>query len=204
MSPEISLVDLSRETWRQTVVAAGVAGDPSVYQGHPTTVLTRTGRLLCVWTRGHIGPCGPAAESLDGGRTWARIDDRFPAVYAETHRNCPTLQKMALPGGRERLLVFSAKHSLRDAASGFCPLAILFSDDDGLSWHEAPPANLSAAMPPTGFLQLKSGLYALFGQVRKDAAVATDGPADDQNVWMATSRDGLVWSSPRVVASAPA
>ena len=203
MTSEIPFVDLSRETWRQTVVAAGVAGDPSVYQGHPTTVLTRTGRLLCVWTRGHGGPCGPAAESLDGGRTWARIDDRFPAVYAETHRNCPTLQKMSLPGGRERLLVFSAKHSLRDAASGFCPLAILFSDDDGLSWHEAPPANLSAAMPPTGFLQLKSGLYALFGQVRKDAAVATDGPADDQSVWMATSRDGLVWSPPRVVASAP-
>ena len=46
---------------------------------------------------------------------------------------------MALPDGRERLLVFSAKHSLRDAASGFCPLAILFSDDDAVTnTSEAP------------------------------------------------------------------
>ena len=84
---QISIIDITGETGRQTFIAAGT---PELYQGHPTTVLTRTGKLLCVWTTGHGGPCGPAAESLDGGRTWTRIDCRFPAVYAETQANCPT------------------------------------------------------------------------------------------------------------------
>ncbi len=199
----LPIIDISGDTFRQTVIAEGIAGTPSGYQGHPTTVLTRTGKLLCVWTLGHGGPCGPAAESLDGGRTWTRIDERLPAVYAETHRNCPTLQKMELPDGRERLLIFSAKYSLRDPARGSAPLAILYSDDDGLTWREAPPAALSAAMPPTGFLRLKSGVYALFGQVRNDPAVATDRSNDDQSVWMSLSSDGLDWAPPRVIATAP-
>ena len=194
------IVDISGDVSRQTVIAAGTA---DLYQGHPTTVLTRTGKLICVWTTGHGGPCGPAAESHDGGRTWTRIDGRFPAVYAETHANCPTLQKMSLPDGRERLLVFSAKRSLRNPAIRFCPLGIAWSDDDGATWREAPPANLSSAMPPTGFMPLADGSVALFGQVRHNPMVATDRPADDQDVWMAISVDGLSWSVPRIVASSP-
>ncbi len=200
MADHLPLIDISGDTSRQTIIAAGT---PDLYQGHPTTVLTRTGKLLCFWTIGHGGPCGPAAESRDGGHTWTRIDDRLPAVYAATHANCPTLQKMTLPDGRERLLVFSAKRSLRNPANGFCPLAIVWSDDDGATWREAPPANLSAEMPPTGFLRLANGSFALFGQVRRDSNVATDYAWDDQDIWMATSSDGLSWSAPRVVATAP-
>ncbi len=194
------IIDISGDTARQTVIAAGTE---ELYQGHPTTVLTRTGKLICVWTTGHGGPCGSAAESFDGGRTWTRIDDRFPTVYAETHANCPTLQKTTLPGGRERLLVFSAKRPLRNPANGFCPLGIVWSDDDGLTWREAPWANLSSAMPPTGFIPLADGSVALFGQVRHDPEVATDRATDDQDIWMATSKDGLSWSAPRIVATLP-
>ena len=197
----LPFLDISIDTARQTVIAAGTE---EVYQGHPTTVLTRTGKLLCVWCVGHGGPCGPAAESLDGGRTWTRIDDRFPAVYAATHQNCPTLQKMTLPDGRERLLIFSAKPPNGDRRScGFCPLGIVWSDDDGATWREAPPANLCSVMPPTGFLPIRDGSVALFGQVRRNTEVATDRPTDDQVIWMATSRDGLSWSEPRIVAAAP-
>ena len=204
MSDTIPVVDISGDAARQTVLAEGRPGDLSGYQGHPTTVLTRTGRLLCVWTLGHGGPCGPAAESLDGGRAWTRIDGRLPASYAATHRNCPTLQKAPLPDGRERLLVFSAKYNLFDRSCGFCPLAIVYSDDDGLTWREAPHApDLSAAMPPTGFIRLADGRFALFGQVRNAPNVATDGPADDQSIWMSVSADGLAWAPPRVVATAP-
>ena len=197
----LPFLDISADTARHTVVAAGTE---EVYQGHPTTVLTRTGKLLCVWCVGHGGPCGPAAESLDGGRTWTRIDERFPAAYAATHQNCPTLQKMTLPDGRERLLVFSAKPPNGDRRScGFCPLGIVWSDNDGATWREAPPADLCAVMPPTGFLPLRDGSAALFGQVRRNTEVATDRPTDDQIIWMATSRDGLSWSEPRIVAAVP-
>lgn len=193
-------IDISADTSRQTVVAAGTE---SIYQGHPTTVLTRTGKLVCVWTTGHGGPCGPAAESRDGGRTWTRIDGRFPAEYGNEFRNCPTLQKMVLPGGGERLLVFSARPPSGDVHVGPCPLGIAWSDDDGASWRMAPPADVSAMMPPTGFIQLRDGSVALFGQVFKDLERSKDRPSDDQNVWMATSPDGLSWSAPRIVASAP-
>ena len=201
-SNHLPLLDISADTARQTVIAAGTE---EVYQGHPTTVLTRTGKLLSVWTTGHGGPCGPAAESLDGGRIWTRIDDRLPAAYAGTCKNCPTLQKMTLADGRERLLVFSARPPDGDHrhCDGICPLGIAYSDDDGASWRMAPPADLSAMMPPTGFLQLSDGSVALFGQVFKNAERSADKPTDDQNVWMATSRDGLAWSAPRIVASAP-
>ena len=198
---QIPLLDISADTARHTVVAAGTE---EVYQGHPTTVLTRTGKLLCVWCVGHGGPCGPAAESLDGGRTWTRIDNRFPAAYAATHQNCPTLQKMTLPDGHERLLVFSAKPPNGDRRRcGLCPLGIVWSDDNGATWREAPPVQLCSVMPPTGFLPLRDGSVALFGQIRRNTKVATDRPTDDQVIWMATSRDGLAWSESRIVAAAP-
>ena len=104
---DLPIVDLTRDAYRHTVIAPGTK---DVYQGHPTTVLSDDGKkLFCVWTPEHGGKCGPAAESLDGGRTWTRVDDRFPKVYSETHMNCPTLQKMTLPGGKERWLIFSRK-----------------------------------------------------------------------------------------------
>ena len=120
---------------------------------------------------------------------------------------------MALPDGRERPLVFSAKkitteyteHTECQIAKTRTahPLGIVYSDDDGASWREAQSAKLSAMMPPTGFMPLRDGTVALFGQMRLDASVVTDGPEDDQVVWMATSRDGLAWGEPRIVASAP-
>ena len=64
-----------------------------------------------------------------------------------------------------------------------------------------PEADISAAMPPTGCIKLKNGSYALFGQVRTDPKVQTDGPKDDQDVWMATTNDlGTTWSKPTIVA----
>ena len=201
---KVPVVDVSGDKDRQLVIAAGTE---DLYQGHPTTVLTRTGKLVCVWTTNHGGPCGPAAESLDGGRTWTRIDERFPKEYASTCWNCPTLQKMALPDGGERLLVFSARPP--DGAvnhydcPGICPLGITYSDDDGATWRMAPRAEVSSIMPPTGFIQLKDGSVALFGQVRKHMGTKSYAPASDQDIWMATSPDGLKWSAPRVVASVP-
>jgi len=61
---------------------------------------------------------------------------------------------------------------------------------------------LPSAMPPTGFLPLKDGTSALFGQVRRNPHTKTDKPTDDQNIWMSITKDGgLTWSNPRIVAS---
>lgn len=193
----VPVVDLAGEKARQTVVAEGTR---EVYQGHPTTVLTKDGKLICVWCLGHGGGCGPAAESTDGGRTWTRIDGRFPEVYAKTHRNCPTLQKCRTKAGGERLFVFSYKTGSSDRRS----CGVMISDDGGTTWREGAVIKAYAAMPPTGFMQLRDGRLALFGQVPHVAEGFTDRPGQDQDVWMATSSDdGETWSAPRVVAAKP-
>lgn len=199
-APEIPILDISAERERHTFVAAGSV---DVYQGHPTTVLTRTGKLLCVWTIGHGGRCGPAAESLDGGHSWTRIDERFPAIYSKQHVNCPTLQKLALPDGRERLFIFSA-NGWKTEKDAYACLGVVFSDDDGMTWNALPPADLSSGMPPTGFMPLSDGSCALFDQMFKRPQHALDRPDDDQQIWMSVSGDGgETWSPMRLIATAP-
>ena len=195
---DLPIVDLTRDAYRHTVIAPGTK---DVYQGHPTTVLSNDGKkLFCVWTPEHGGKCGPAAESLDGGRTWTRVDDRFPKVYSETHMNCPTLQKMTLPGGKERWLIFSRKGKWNPKVADIEKCGVMLSDDLGMTWREAGVFNLHAAMAPTGFLQLKDGSVALFGQTFK---IKTAPKRGGQDVWMSISKDGgLSWGEPRIVASA--
>lgn len=195
---DLPIVDLTRDTYRHTVIAAGTK---EVYQGHPTTVLSNDGKkLFCVWTPEHGGKCGPAAESLDGGRTWTRVDERFPKVYAETHMNCPTLQKLTLPNGKERWLIFSRKGKWNPKVADIEKCGVMVSDDLGLTWREAGVFNLHAAMAPTGFMPLKDGTVALFGQTFK---IKTAPKRGGQDVWMSISKDyGLSWGEPRVVASA--
>lgn len=179
----LPVVDISDEASRQVVVAEGASDR---YEGHPTTLLANDGRtLFCVWTTGHGGPCGQMARSDDGGKTWVRLDDQLPEVYSRTHKNCPVLQKIKGPDGKVRYFVYSAKVS-----EGW-GLAILMSEDLGKTWVELPhQSHLSSGMPPTGLMELKDGTVALFGQIRKSATVKTDHPNDDQNIWMAISKDG--------------
>ena len=189
---ELPIIDLSQDTFRQTVIASGVDG---VYQGHPTTIVAPNGTLYCVWTIKHGGKCGPMAKSADGGKTWTRCDNIMPENYGKSHCNCPTLQTVIRPDGGTNLVVFSAK-------KGGC--GIVISPDGGKSWWEAPTAKLSAGMPPTGFMMLKDGSAALFGQIRNDPKVKTDHAKDDQSVWMSISKDGgWTWGPMRVVATAP-
>lgn len=179
----LPVVDISEESARQVVIAEGAKDR---YEGHPTTLLADDGRtMFCVWTTGHGGPCGQMARSEDGGLTWTRMDAELPAVYGRTHRNCPVLQKLRGPDGKVRYFVYSAK--VREGRG----LGILMSEDLGRTWTEQPcQPQLSAGMPPTGVMELVDGTIALFGQVRRNRAVKTDRPTDDQDVWMALSTDG--------------
>jgi len=193
----LPLVDLSAETNRQVVIAQGTE---KVYQGHPTTLLAEDGRtMFCVWTIGHGGKCGPMAKSTDGGRTWTRIDDQLPSEF-HSHLNCPTFQKVPRPGGGVNYCAFSANGQPGTGGG----LGILMSADEGKTWKVMPPAtHLSAGMPPTGFMPLKDGSSALFGQVRKPGVTAGDAPTSDQAVWMSVTRDGgKTWSPSRIIATA--
>ena len=193
----VPVVDISGDAFRQVVIAEGAKDR---YEGHPTTLLADDGKtMFCVWTTGHGGPCGQMARSDDGGKTWTRLDATLPAVYARTHRNCPVLQKLRGPDGKVRYFIYSAKAK---EGSG---LGIMMSEDLGKTWVELPcQPQLVSGMPPTGVMELKDGTIALFGQVRKNTAVQTDRPTDDQDVWMALSQDGgKTYGEMRRVMSVP-
>lgn len=62
-------VDLSAQTGRQTVIAAGT---PELYNGHPTTVMLDDRKtIFCTWSSGHGGEAAFLAQSNDAGRTWS-------------------------------------------------------------------------------------------------------------------------------------
>lgn len=129
-------VDLSGETARQVVIAAG---DAQTYQGHPTTVLLPGGKTMyCVWTYQHGGPCGPLKRSDDGGLTWSGLLP-VPENWA-TVKNCPSIYRLPDPSGRSRLFIYAGQ-----GPDGTMQQAV--SEDDGRTWSPMRSNGLVAVMP---------------------------------------------------------
>ena len=182
--PNLPFVDLSGDTARQVVIAAGTE---TIYQGHPTTLLLPDGQtIFAVWSAGHGGPAGAMARSDDGGLTWTRLDDRLPAGF-KNHRNCPSIYRLVDAAGRERLWVFSAKPAMPR----------IVSEDRGVSWRELTPLGLPCVMTFSSVVRLKDGRY--LGLYHKGPDGADRAPL--QVLQVATADGGLTWSAPRVVAS---
>lgn len=193
--PYSPFLDLSSETNRHVVIAAGT---PEIYQGHATTALLADGRtLFAVWTTGHGGGCGPAATSSDRGKTWQRVDDRFPAAY-KTWKNCPAIFRMTDAHGKERLFVFAC--GTPDPANNRASeMTRVMSEDNGLTWRVLPPLPVSCVMPLCSVIRLKDGAY--LGQYN-------DRWPEEKTMWnrvfQIVSRDGgLTWSGAQPVAQHP-
>lgn len=197
---ELPLADLSAEDPRQVVVAAGTK---TAYQGHPTMVQLDYGRLIAVWTDGHGGTCGPAAESADGGKTWMRIDERFPAGWANAV-NCPSIYELQGPDGKKRLWIW-AQAKLPEGADK-CDHGIRFrypeaampsvmSEDCGKTWREMPPLGpkFKCVMAFSSIIRLKDGSY--LGAFH----VGPDGKDEHPlGVWTSVTKDGgFTWSEPK-------
>jgi hypothetical protein len=146
LADELPILDIAQETNRHVIIAAGTE---TIYQGHPTTLLMPDGKtMLAVWSLGHGGPSGPMARSDDGGRTWARLDDKLPPGFAK-HRNCPSIYRLVDMGRKERLWVFSARPNMPR----------IVSEDGGISWREMPPLGFPCVMTFSSMVRLKDGRY---------------------------------------------
>jgi hypothetical protein len=180
----LPLVDISAETQRHVIIAAGTE---TVYQGHPTTLLMPDGKtIFAVWSIGHGGPAGPMARSDDGGRTWTRLDDRLPPGYSK-HGNCPSIYRLVDPKGKERLWVFSAQPKMPR----------IVSEDGGRTWREMDPLGLKCVMTFSSIVRLKDGRY--LGLYHRGPGGRDRSPLE---VVQTLSADGgLTWSAPRVVAA---
>lgn len=191
-SPDLPLLDISGDSQRQTVIAAGT---PQTYQGHPTTLLLPgTNTLFCVWCINHGGAAGPMARSDDGGLTWVRLDDSLPPGFS-THQNCPSIYRMVDPSGKARLWVFSASLGTR-AGPG---MPSIMSEDAGRTWQEMPPLDFPCVMTFSSIVRLSDGRY--LGLYHKGPDGQDKSPL--QVLQTLTGDGGLTWTEPRVVASVP-
>ena len=189
---KLPLVDLSQDTARHVVIAAGT---DAVYQGHPTTVLMPDGKtIFCVWCINHGGPAGPMARSDDGGKTWVRLDDTLPSDF-KMHHNCPSIYHMVDSQGKARLWVWSAAKGSRQGD----PMPSIMSEDDGKTWKEVPPLGdaFRCVMTFSSMIRLKDGTY--LGLYHRG-----EGQGEGRNyleVMQTISKDGgFSWSEPRMVA----
>jgi hypothetical protein len=199
--PDLPLIDISGETSRHVVIAAGTR---IIYQGHPTSLLMPDGKtIFAVWSfndsrKEKILPnasyihlytyAGPMARSDDGGKTWTRLDDTLPPGFSK-HKNCPSIYRMVAADGTERLWVFSAEPKMPR----------ILSEDGGKTWRELEPLGLDCVMTFSSVVPKNPGkqdgkyiglYHRQTPERRSEGVVQTE-----------TSDAGLTWSEPRVIAS---
>ncbi|EDM26389.1 prabable sialidase [Lentisphaera araneosa HTCC2155] len=185
-------LDFSKDTSKHVVIAAGT---PTVYQGHPTSVLLADGKtMFCVWCQDHGGNCGPFALSKDAGKTWKRVDDRLPKEFRKS-RNCPTIFRMRDMRGKERLFIFSQGNWNKEKRR-YTELIRVMSEDQGNTWKMMPTIPLTAVMPFTTMIRLKDGSYL---------AQYNDRHWETGKLWnrifqIKSSDGGITWGKSRCVA----
>ena len=183
------LIDFSADFEMQTVIASG----KSSYQGHPTTLQMPDGTILCTWTIGHGGSCGPMAKSSDGGRTWSAV--ATPENW-KNYINCPTLWNLPTPDNPGRTAVFAQEPGTRR-------MAVSFSEDGGSHWSPMEPCggDIVSVMPWTSILPLP-------GNARILAAFTNARPSPEEKnrnlIIRSFSADyGRSWSKPEIIADQP-
>lgn len=195
----LPMADISSETNRHAVIAAGTL---TRYEGHPTSIKTTDGRVITVWCAPHGGGCGWGSESSDGGKTWTRIDSRFPAEYRD-HVNCPSIYRLTGPDGKDRLWIWSQSkrrandkpgdfHSCRRDLSRSMPS--IMSEDEGRTWREFPPLGekFACVMTFASIVRLKDGSYLGVFHIGPEGR---DKPP--LRVLQSITRDGgFTWSDP--------
>ncbi len=179
--PDLSFVDISGETKRHIIIAAGTE---EIYQGHPTTVLMADGKtMFCVWSIGHGGHSGPMAVSQDGGINWNRIDNQLPSEFLN-HRNCPSIYRITnKKSGKERLWVFSAQPKMPR----------IMSEDQGKTWKELPPLGFDCVMTFSSIVKLSNGDYIGFYHRKQGESLVV--------LQTKTKDGGMSWSEPKIIAS---
>lgn len=141
-----------------------VSRDDSIYQAWPDLALTRTGRLVCVFTEcTHHGDRTHSrivlTTSDDRGRTWTPKRPLTTPLHKPTpelpHWNCARVT--ALDDGRLVVVV----DQVGGAREGNSPTSIqsnwlFFSHDDGLTW-DGPHATPAVGIVPDKILVLRHG-----------------------------------------------
>ena len=185
---DMPLVDLSKDTKRHSVVAAGTK---SIYQGHCDTVLLPDGKtMFTAWCLGHAQWIGPIAKSSDAGRTWSKPLD-VPGNWKETS-NTPALHRLVAPDGMARLFCFADGLDWSRRGEPPYPIHQSYSEDNGKTWTPMVPNGVQGEVPPKTIHAIDNG---------KRLVMWSDLPG---YVVQSESLDGgLTWSSSRRILRIP-
>lgn len=180
-------LDLSEDTARQVVIAQGTAEE---YQGHPTTLLLPDGKtMLCVWTHGHGGGCGPMKRSEDGGKTWSELLP-VPENWQQV-KNCPALYRLKDPQGVTRLFVFAGQ-----GPDGTMQQSI--STDEGKTWSPMKSNGLVTVMPFCTIMPVDGG-KRLIGLSNTRRPGETKDKKSNVVTQSESTDGGLTWSPWRIL-----
>ncbi len=175
-------------------LAVVVDREEGQYLGHVSSVLLADQKtILAVYPKGHGQGAIVLKKSTDGGATWSpRLPT--PASWA-TSLECPSIHRIRIAGGRERLILWS----------GLFPARLSHSEDDGATWSElAAAGDWGGIVVMGGVERLADGTYVglfhddgrFFSREGKRRQVST--------VYQTRSTDGgLHWTTPTAVVSDP-
>ena len=183
------IVDISKETNRQVVVAAGTK---KIYQGHPHTLLLGDGRtMFCVWTLIHGHGTPRMKRSDDGGKTWSELL-ALPEGWAP-YGHCPTLHRIVAADKKEHLL-------LMDRTNRTNVFSQAISMDNGKTWGAMKSTGLKGVVAPISIVAVEGGRKYLMWSHRG----AGDRDRSPLTVWQAESTDAaLTWKNYRKVCEVP-
>jgi|GEM_PF-6356196 len=179
------IVDISKETNRQVVIAAGTK---KIYQGHPHTLLLADGKtMFCVWTLIHGHGAPRMKQSDDGGKTWSKLL-ALPEGWAP-YGHCPTLHRIVAADKKEHLL-------LMDRTERTNVFSQAISSDNGKTWGAMKSTGLKGIVAPISIVAVDGGKKHLMWTHRG----AGDRDRSPLTVWQAESIDaGLTWKNYRKV-----
>ncbi|MDP6545853.1 MAG: DUF1080 domain-containing protein [Phycisphaerae bacterium] len=182
-------VDISKETNRQVLIAAGTK---SIYQGHPHTLLLADGKtMFCVWTLIHGHGAPRMKRSDDGGKTWSKLL-ALPEGWAP-YGHCPTLHRIIAADKKEHLLLMD-----RTGRTNVFSQAI--SRDNGKTWGAMKSTGLKGVVAPISIVAVDGGKKHLMWSHRG----AGDRDRSPLTLWQAESTDAaLTWKNYRKVCEVP-
>lgn len=186
-----------------------VSRDDSVYQAWPDVALTRSGKLVCVFSEcTHHGDRSYTrimmTDSMDRGRNWSpKRPVTEPARFGPPgtfYWNCARIT--ALDDGRLVVAVDQIRGREDDSAAGIQTNWLFFSSDEGQSWT-GPVATQVTGIVPDKLCVLahgpEKGSWLLSAHSQQKTP---DGVLWRQLLWKSADQ-GRSWEGPFTVAATP-
>lgn len=176
-----------------TIKKFTISRDDSIYEAWPDVVLTKNGKLICVFSEcTHHGDRSYTRivlkESIDRGRTWG---DKIPLSEGTNgfpYWNCARISKLK----DERLVIVCDKIYGKGESGGRNYL--WFADAEGKSW-EGPIGTPVTGIVPDKLCELPSGRWILSVHDKSDKHGYLE-----QRLWYSDDK-GQSWVGPITVAS---